>query len=319
VERNIVDIGPSAQRAQQRPSSVGDMQSESSQDRPRVIGRGVSARKFLSFAVRYVYAFFSCIFLFTVGVLRGRDRTLLYRIAAHFGPLEIEPYRPKPAIPETPISDVVGGNEGIHVFEPSGVFGNVTPLELIVINQLIRLYKPLRIFEIGTFDGRTTLNMAANSGRRATVYTLDLPQNEVANTGLPIALGDETYIRKEISGERFRETAYKRQIRQLFGDSATFDFSPYRGMIDFVFVDGAHSYDYVKSDSFRALDMLRDGQGVILWHDYGAWDGVTIAINELRNSEPQFEGIRHIAGTTLAGLIRARGNRKVSPKNTVKR
>jgi len=34
-----------------------------------------------------------------------------------------------------------------------------------------------------------------------------------------------------------------------------------------VFVDAGHTYRYVKSDTEKALKMLRPG-GVILWHDY---------------------------------------------------
>ena len=36
--------------------------------------------------------------------------------------------------------------------------------------------------------------------------------------------------------------------------------------MDLVFVDGAHSYDYVKNDTEKGLEMLRPG-GVIAWHD----------------------------------------------------
>ena len=38
--------------------------------------------------------------------------------------------------------------------------------------------------------------------------------------------------------------------------------------VDFVFVDGDHSYDGVLQDSRLALDLVRPG-GVIAWHDYG--------------------------------------------------
>ena len=47
----------------------------------------------------------------------------------------------------------------------------------------------------------------------------------------------------------------------------TFDYSPYHGRVDFVFIDGNHSIRYVASDTEQALKMLAPG-GVILWHDY---------------------------------------------------
>jgi hypothetical protein len=54
----------------------------------------------------------------------------------------------------------------------------------------------------------------------------------------------------------------------LFGDSASFDFSPFAGAVDLFFIDGAHSYEYVRSDTLRALQCVRPG-GVIAWHDFG--------------------------------------------------
>ena len=93
------------------------------------------------------------------------------------------------------------------------------------------------------------------------------------------------------------------RIHQLYGDSATFDFSPFRGRMGLVFVDGSHAYDYVANDAMRALAMLRPEGGVILFHDYGTvWDDVTRALNDLRRTVPAFGALRHVEGTTLAVL-----------------
>jgi len=43
--------------------------------------------------------------------------------------------------------------------------------------------------------------------------------------------------------------------------------------------------------------MIRDG-GVILWHDYGIWRGVTDALEHLADGE--MPGIQCIQGTSLA-------------------
>ena len=73
--------------------------------------------------------------------------------------------------------------------------------------------------------------------------------------------------------------------------------------MDFIFVDGSHSYEYVLNDSDKARKLLRDGRGVIVWHDYGDWDGVTKALNELYSAGGDFKGVKHISGTPLACLI----------------
>ena len=50
-------------------------------------------------------------------------------------------------------------------------------------------------------------------------------------------------------------------------DSAKFDPTPYESKMDLVFVDGAHSADYVRNDSEKGWRMLRPG-GVLVWHDF---------------------------------------------------
>ena len=37
----------------------------------------------------------------------------------------------------------------------------------------------------------------------------------------------------------------------------------------------------------------------MLWHDYGTWDEVTKAIDDLYEHNPDFAGVRHIRGTSL--------------------
>ena len=85
-------------------------------------------------------------------------------------------------------------------------------------------------------------------------------------------------------------------VVQLFGDSATFDWSPYYWRAGLVFVDGSHAYDYVRKDSETASRLVRS-RGVVLWHDYGVWPGVTQAIEELEATRRL--GLIHIRGTSL--------------------
>jgi hypothetical protein len=99
------------------------------------------------------------------------------------------------------------------------------------------------------------------------------------------------------------DVGYK--VTQLLGDSATFDYSPYvQQGVDFVFVDGSHSYEYARSDSLVAIEMLRGGHGTIVWHDYDVWRGVSAALHELRRNDARFSAIRRVEGTSLAVLDR---------------
>ena len=103
------------------------------------------------------------------------------------------------------------------------------------------------------------------------------------------------------NGRYFRESPYRERIVQLNGDSAVFDYAPLWGKIDLVFVDASHSYEYVTSDSQKALTLLRGGKGIILWHDYGTkWHDVTRALNDLKTGNPAFNAMQHIRGSSLA-------------------
>ncbi len=254
------------------------------------------------FLFRYGYALVSCLYLFTLGLSKNRNRILIGSIASHFGYVRI-----RTKLPVVALSALTADAEDVQVREPVAGDGNVTLLELLAIVRLVRRHGPRRLMELGTFDGRTTLNLAANSPPDAEVFTLDLPQDDLHNAQLPLAAWDKHYIKKDVSGARYQGADCAGKIVQLFGDSATFDFSPYLQTVDFVFIDASHAYEYVLSDSQAALKMLRRGDGggtkVILWHDYGEWEGVTRALDELARREPDFQELQHIEKTSLACLI----------------
>jgi hypothetical protein len=178
--------------------------------------------------------------------------------------------------------------------------GNVRLSELAILSALAAdCTDGSNLFEIGTFDGRTTLNLVLNAPPRCTIYTLDLPPD--LETKFPLAAGERHMIDKPKPGARYE--AYREthpgavgRITQLLGDSAAFDYSPYRSSCSLVFVDGSHGYDYVVSDTRAAIDMASHG-GAVVWHDYGIWNDVTQALDELEQREGY--GLRNIRGTSL--------------------
>lgn len=155
------------------------------------------------------------------------------------------------------------------------------------------------IVEIGTFDGRTALNLAINAQSGVSIATLDLPADQPSALG--IEPSERQYVDKPEPGMRLRACAPPwradaARVTQLYGDSATFDWSPHVGRAGLVFVDGSHAYDYAKKDSETALGLARPG-GIVLWHDYGVWPGVTQALEELEAARGL--GLVNIAGTSL--------------------
>jgi predicted O-methyltransferase YrrM len=153
--------------------------------------------------------------------------------------------------------------------------------ELAYLALLARATEANRIFEIGTFRGRTALTFALNTADTAIIHTLDLPPDPHQLDGMNDA--DALIATHADPGADYRGTPVEHKIRQLYGDSRTFDFEPYLGTMDLVFVDGGHDYDIVSSDTRNALRLIHDG-GVVIWHDfanYGDYNDVTRAVVEL--------------------------------------
>lgn len=204
-------------------------------------------------------------------------------------------YSQHPKIRSAHFLDVCPGAAEIDV--PLGAVrytrSNANPYELYCITALIMLRRPRRVFEIGTFDGATTLMMAGASPE-AEVITLDLPPSRAAHDAE--LEGERDLANKGLVGHRFQGLPESRRIRQVLGDSRTFDYSPYHGTCDFVFVDACHEYEFVRSDTSHALKLVAPG-GMVVWHDYTpGWPGVVRALDEL----PIRSSMKHVAGTTLA-------------------
>ncbi len=208
----------------------------------------------------------------------------------------------RPFLPKIAPDNILEGAEEIKVCAPASIDGNIELKELVVICAVIQKYRPRKLFEFGTFNGRTTLNMAVNSPPEATVYTLDLPTAFTGETGLPLDKNDASYIGKN-HRKRFIGTPFEKKIVSLYGDSAHYDFTPFYGQMDFVFVDASHGFRYVMNDSLQAVRLLKRGTGFVFWHDYSHWPGVTRSLNYLYRKTATFAGLKHIQGTTLAFLF----------------
>ena len=229
-------------------------------------------------------------------------RDLAVRLRTLSRKLRGKPRPPKGKLPEVAWSRICR-SQGVVFTETKKADGNVNLAETAVLNALCRTYQPRTIFEIGTFDGRTTLNFALNSD--AEIHTLDLPAEELA--GSDVTGADIKYVDKPVSGARFKTGPNKdlpcvKRITQHLGDSAKFDFSPWHGKADLIFVDGAHTYDFVKNDSEAAFKMLAPEGGVIVWHDYGVWPDVAQALDEIKAARPDLPLV-NVRNTSLAVSI----------------
>lgn len=170
-------------------------------------------------------------------------------------------------------------------------------VDMLYVCAIARHIGARRIFEFGTYLGRTTFHLALGKDV-SEVYTLDL-NPEVDHTSLKLGQAVKSVHKLGLQGHFFHGHECSRHIVQLHGDSRFFDYSPYRNNIDFIFIDGGHTYEYVTNDTSKALEMLGPG-GVIVWHDFApkSPDVVTFA-QEFSSTRPLF----WIKGTSLLVYI----------------
>lgn len=167
--------------------------------------------------------------------------------------------------PSVNYADITGASSRFIMQTFPGVGASISMLEGATLAAFIQKVAAKRIFEFGTYKGVSTTQLALNLPDDGMVYTLDLPEDHPAYT-LAIPKAEE----REIAAETGKGILIPRELRHkvtfLCSDSATFDTTPYLGSMDLVFVDGAHSYEYVKNDTEKGWAMLRHG-GIIAWHD----------------------------------------------------
>lgn len=240
-----------------------------------------------------------------VGTTVGRvwQRTLLDALVApqRFSRIMPEFRRVSDSMFHPGIADLdptaIPGEEPIQMLALDSGYGGMAPQDLYALLRIARWIKPGKIFEFGTFRGVTTTHLAINSD--AEIYTLDLPRDQATEIR-DYKVDDRNLLpsRDEIATTSLRLGAHGR-IHQLFGNSRTFDHSPYRKSMGLVIVDACHLYEYVMSDSKIAFELLSEN-GAVLWHDFPTSLDVTRAVRRLATRWP----INHVEGTRLALYVR---------------
>jgi predicted O-methyltransferase YrrM len=167
--------------------------------------------------------------------------------------------------------------------------------EVMALCAIERFIGARNVVEIGTYDGNTALNLAANLPADGRVTTIDLPQNWDRQFLYNVPNNHWNVTDRNRIGVQFQGTKYESRIRQVLGDSAKVDWKELHPPFDLIFIDGCHYRDYVKADTENALRNIRPG-GVIVWHDYGDIKDVSRVVDETARQLT----VRVIRGTRLA-------------------
>jgi hypothetical protein len=172
--------------------------------------------------------------------------------------------------------------------------------ELLYLATAARVLRPRKVFEIGTFSGRTTAAFILNSPPGTEVVTLDLPPDDTLDAG-----EQKDYIDTDVNLVRGRKLAsfihdlrLGDRCRQVWCDSLQFDPSPHLGTVELGFIDGAHSLPYVKNDTEKMARMVSE-RGIVFWHDYGGKGRFRPLTEYLESLAGEFSLFR-VPNTTLA-------------------
>ena len=134
--------------------------------------------------------------------------------------------------------------------------------EIIQLTELITQRRPKTVVEIGTAQGGTLFLWCRLANPQATIVSIDLPGG-IHGGGYP-------YWKSWIY-QRFPLTGQK--LHLLRGDSHQPEMLarlksvlPGDGKVDFLFIDGDHTYEGVKADFEMYSPLVRPG-GLVVFHD----------------------------------------------------
>lgn len=185
-----------------------------------------------------------------------------------------------------------------------GHWGNVSIEEVCKICLIIKYLSPKKILELGTYNGMTTLQMSLNAPSDCKIFTLDLPEDY--ETNIPLSELD-WHVAKSIknkfgtkTGSYFSNNPRIKNIVQLLGDSATYDFKDIGNDVDIIFIDAAHDYANKLIDTNNAYKMIKKG-GVIIWHDFKS--PANPEVTKFINDQAKEKKIYHLRNTLLAIYI----------------
>jgi hypothetical protein len=249
--------------------------------------------KYLAFLLRaaafYVTGLPRVLYFMTIGVFLTPLRTYDFWIwVSHW----VEAKQTNPVLRSLPLADIFT-LEGDVVFQ--GPFYQLAPnaaypfMDFITLATVSKFVRPRRIFEFGTYVGRSAKVLLQNADSASELITVDLPQGQNLDG---IHVGRDVKTGPEAS-----------RITFLTGNSKTLDLSKWYGTCQLVYIDADHSYEAVKSDTEKAFLLASPEGSWLLWDDYHfnePWVcGVTRYLHELKRIQP---GLTHVTGTNMVVL-----------------
>lgn len=182
-------------------------------------------------------------------------------------------------------------------YNPLRLTGN---FDLEVLSTFSMFFKPKLFVEIGVFRGETSKFILDNSPWIEKYTGVDMLPEKLPG----YYFREFDHCRNMITGEKLNPTncpgvSALEDVRfsMLYLDKTDGLKSDMIYPADMVFIDGDHSYDGVKRDTINARASLRDGEGVLIWHDFPDAIDVVRFIGEYSLSKEH--RVCHIQGTSV--------------------
>jgi len=142
------------------------------------------------------------------------------------------------------------------------------------------------LLEIGTYRGTTTYNLVTNLST-GTVHTVDCGYEELKSLlaeEQPEHANKIKYSAYEVGEVYKKHLGETPAIKQIIGNTTDNQIATQiinSGPYDLIYIDAAHTYEGIKSDTELVLQCLAPGT-VVIWDDYnGWWTGVNRYLDEL--------------------------------------
>ncbi len=143
-----------------------------------------------------------------------------------------------------------------HIFAPQQIRS-----EIIGLCEIIQKARPKTVLEIGTATGGSLFLFCRSAAPDATIVSIDLPKG--ASGGFYIKMAESLYKKFASPLQKLtllRKNSHSRETFELLKNTIK------NKEVDFLFIDGDHSYKGVRQDYELYSPLVRKG-GIIAFHD----------------------------------------------------